>query len=48
MAIAKGNRTTSNLNPNGNIQTLAHTMNTGADGLLLVPTFLALHLMVLL
>ena len=36
MAIAKGNRTTSNLNPNGNIQTLAHTMNTGADGLLLV------------
>lgn len=36
MAIAIGNRTTSNLNPNGNIQTLAHTMNTGADGLLFV------------
>lgn len=39
MAIAIGNKTASNLNPNGNSQTLAHNQNTGSDlGLLVVIT----------
>lgn len=39
MAIAIGNKTQSNQNPNGNSQTLAHTQNTGSDlGLLVVIT----------
>jgi hypothetical protein len=36
MAIAIGNKTASNLNPNGSSQTLAHNMSAGADGTLLV------------
>lgn len=36
MAIAFGNITTSNANPNGATQTLAHTQNTGSDRTLLV------------
>jgi hypothetical protein len=39
MAIAIGNKTASNQNPNGTSQTLAHTQNTGSDlGLLVVIT----------
>lgn len=36
MAIAFGNITTSNANPNGSTQTLAHTQNTGSGGTLVV------------
>ena len=36
MAIAIGNKTASNANPNGGTQTLAHNMSAGADGTLLV------------
>lgn len=36
MAIAIGNRTASNLNPNGATQTLSHNQNVGANGTLLV------------
>ena len=36
MAIAIGNKTASNANPNGSTQTLAHNMSVGADGTLLV------------
>jgi hypothetical protein len=36
MAIAIGNKTASNQNPNGGTQTLSHNMSTGADGTLLV------------
>jgi len=36
MAIAFGNITTSNANPNGTTQTLAHNQNTGSDRTLLV------------
>lgn len=39
MAIAIGNKTQSNQNPNGSSQTLAHNQNTGSDlGLLVVIT----------
>jgi hypothetical protein len=39
MAIAIGNKTASNQNPNGSTQTLAHNQNTGSDlGLLVVIT----------
>jgi len=36
MAIAIGNRTLSNLTPGASTQTLSHTHNVGADGVLLV------------
>lgn len=36
MAIAIGNKTASNQNPNGSSQTLAHNMSAGTDGTLMV------------
>ena len=35
MVLLQGNKSSSNLNPGGSTQTLAHTQNTGADGFII-------------